>query len=350
MSQDGKRERKLNHSDDQTSQKDHSRHQNQERRRATLLWSCIWMIIIGVVLGVLLYAFQILPAPVLRFAVAAAAVIAVLGVVIGLIIEPTAIRHYFSNTWQNANKTLSVCAGLIAVIVIFGGSYLFSSLSFPFGPPLVSQTPTPGNSVTPIPTHGAAWASILKQTSPCNNPPSAEWNVHTGGTNYTCYSSGGVMQQKTSSYYAEMDLIKVNGSYYNQTNFRVQDDIAFQDPNDPSTWAALTVQSPADIHVAGGYIFTLSPSGAWTLQQVVSAQSIPTVGQGSANINPHQVVHMMVIVRNNVLSAYINVQQVFTTPDSLSTSPSVVGLIVERQNAAPSALVEFSNFELDKAG
>ena len=158
------------------------------------------------------------------------------------------------------------------------------------------------------------------------------------------------MEQTVSTFYGEMDLMKVKGNRYDQTNFRVQVDIAFQNPNDPSTWAALTFQSPADVTVAGGYIFTLSPSGAWTLQQVVSGTNIPTVGQGTVSIDPHRVVHMEVIVQSGELFAFINGQQVTTLPDSLNTSPSVVGLLVERQNAAPSSLVEFSNFELDKVG
>jgi hypothetical protein len=291
-----------------------------------------------------------LPVLIQRFAVAIAAVlasaaafIAGIGVLTGQIFEPRAIRNYFLNIWQNANRILSVCAGLLAVAVLFGGSFFLTSI------PGQSQSNS-GSGVTPIPTHGTSWVSILKQATPCNNPPIAEWYVHSGGTHYTCYSSGGVMEQTTSSYYAEMDLMKVNGSSYNQNNFRVQDDIAFQNPNDPSTLAALTVQSPADISIPGGYIFTLSPSGYCTLQQVVSSQSLPLVGQASVTIDPHQKVHMMVIVQNNVLSAYINGKQVITVADNLSTSPSVIGLMVERERAAPSSLVEFSNFELDKAG
>ena len=215
--------------------------------------------------------------------------------------------------------------------------------------PLIVSPTYPGNTSGIIPP-STPWRPILKQTAPnCNNPPGAEWYVHKGGTDYTCNSSRGVMEQTTSNYYVEVDLLKVKGSVYNQTNFRVLVDIAFQNPNDPSTWAALTVQSPANPSIPGGYIFTLSPSGACTLQRVDTSQSIPTVGQKSVNIDPHQVVHMMVIVHNDVLYAYVNDNLVLTQTDTLSTSPNVVGLMVERQNAAPSALVQFSNFELDEA-
>ncbi len=321
----------------------------QARGRATLLLTCFWMIVWGIILGALLYAFQILSPLVLLFAAAAAAIITVIGVLIGLIIEPPAIRGYFGTIWKNANRTLSVWGGLFAVIIILGGSYVFT---FKYISPLPPEpTSTTGQGVTPNATQGPKWVSILKQRVPnCNNPPGAVWYVHTGGTRYTCSSSGGLMEQTTSSYYAEVDLMKVQGSSYDQTNFLVQYDIAFQNPNDPSTWAAVTVQSPADINVAGGYIFTLSPSGAWTLQQVVSATNIPTVKQATVNIDPRQVVQMKVIVQNDILSAYINGQQVTTIPDNLSMSPSVVGLMVERQNLAPSSLVEFSNFDLDKVG
>jgi hypothetical protein len=380
MSLDGKRNRRSRHNGGKTSQKntsesakassknaspdtttpvggedanrerEQSQHQApQARRRATLLLSCFWMIIWGIFLGSVLYSVDKLPIPVLRFAASIAAATTVIGVIIGLVTEPTAIRDFFRTIWQNANHTLSVLGGLFAVIVILGGSYLVPVEYL--GPPLVESTPTPGPGVTPIPTHGPPWVSILKQTAPnCNNSSGAEWYLHSGGTRYTCHSSGGVMEQTTSSYYAEMDLMKVKGSSYNQTNFRVQDDIAFQNPNDTSTWAALTVQSPADISIPGGYIFTLSPSGACVLQQVVSSQSIPTVGQASVNIDPRRIVQMMVVVQNGVLYAYINGKQVITIADNLNTSPSVVGLMVERQNAAPSSLVEFSNFELGKAG
>jgi hypothetical protein len=319
------------------------------RQRATLLLSCLWMIIWAIIFGVILYSLQILPVPILRFAAGIAAVATVLGVITGQIIEPTAIRDFFRNIWQNANRTLSIWGGLGAVIVIFGGSYLFTLT--PLGQSQIPPTPTPGQIVTPIPTAATKWVSLLKQTAPnCNNPLGAEWYVHSGGTRFTCSTSGSVLEQTTSSYYAEVDLMKVKASSYDQTNFRVQVDVAFQNPNDPSTWAALTVQSPANINIAGGYIFTVSPTGAWVLQQVVSAQSIPPVGQGTVTINPQQVVQMRVIVQKDVLSAYINGKEVISIDDNLNTSPSIVGLMVERQNAAPSSLVEFSNFELDKVG
>jgi len=145
MSQDGKKERRLSHNAGKPSQKntsetdktpsknvspnsgtpaegesanqerEPSQHQDpRARRRATLLLSCFWMILWGIFLGVLLYAFQILPPPVLRFAVAAAAVITIIGVLIGQVIESTAIRDYFRNIWQNANQRFSFSAGLIA--------------------------------------------------------------------------------------------------------------------------------------------------------------------------------------------------------------------------------------------
>lgn len=319
------------------------------RLRATLLLSCLWIIIWGTFLGIVLYSLEKLPIPVLRFAAAIAAVVAVGGVVIGKIVEPTTVRDFLRNIWQNAYQKLSAVVGLLATIVILGGSYFLAGAFL--GPSAIAQISTPGPRITPLPTSSTKWESILKQSVPnCNNSSGANWYVHSGGTRYTCYSSGGAMQQTTSTYYAEMDLMQVKGHSYGQINFRVQVAVAFQTPDDTSTWAALTVQSPANISVPGGYIVTLSPAGICELQQVVTSQSIPTIAQVSVNIDPHRLVKMMVTVQNGILYVFINNQQVISHADNLTASPSIVGLMVERQNVSPSSLVRFSNFELDEEG
>lgn len=318
------------------------------RLRATLLLGIFWMIIWGIGGGLILYAIGILPTPVLRFATGIAAVTAVIGVIIGQFIDNTAIRNFFRHIWQNANRTFSALGGLLAVVVILGGSYLLT-IWIP-GPSPFPPTPTPGLGVTPIHTPPPNWASILKQLAPnCNNPQGVEWHIYSGGTRYICYTSGGAMQQTTDKVYAEMDLTKVKGGSYNLTHFRLQADAAFQSPDDTTTWAALLVQTPTVLGAPGGYIFAVSPDGHCVLQYVETDQSILIEARGSANFDPRRLVRMMVIVQDGVLYAYVNGQQVLTYPDNISSAQSNVSLMVERQNAGPSSLVEFSNFELDTA-
>ena len=85
------------------------------------------------------------------------------------------------------------------------------------------------------------------------------------------------------------------------------------------------------------------------LQDVKSNKNIANGSQNSVNIDPHQLIHMMVIVQGGELYAYVDNQQVLAQKDNLGISASDVSLMVEQQNATLSSLVEFSNFELDEA-
>ena len=316
--------------------------------KATLLLCFFWMIVWGIIVGSGLYAIGKLPPPVLAFATSIASAITVIGVLVVQYIEPATVRNFFRNVWERAHRAFSAVIGPFAAIGILVGSYIFS-IAF-LGPSSV-LVPAPGPSITPLPTPTPTkWVSILKQPAPnCNNPLGVSWYVYLGGTHYICYSTGGVMQQTTSKVYAEMDLTKVKDASYNQNYFRMQTDIAFQNPGDTSTGAALLVQTPAAAGTPGGYIFAVSPDGHCELQYIETDQTIPVEAQASVNIDSHQLVQMIVIVQDDELYAYVNGQQVFSHTDNLGSSPSDVSLMVERQNAGPSSLIEFSNFELDIA-
>ncbi len=316
--------------------------------KATLLLCFFWMIVWGIIVGSGLYAIGKLPPPVLAFATSIASAITVIGVLIVQYIEPATVRNFFRNVWERAHRAFSAVIGPFAAVGILVGSYI---LSIAFLGPSSVIVPLPGSNVTPLPTSTPTrWVSILKQTAPnCDNPLGVTWYVYSGGTHYICYSTGGVMQQTTSKVYAEMDLTKVKNGSYNQTNFRMQANVAFQSPGDTSTWAALLVQTPATAGTPGGYIFAVSPDGHCELQYIETDQTIPVEAQASVNIDPHRLVQMMVIVQGGELYTYVNGQQVFAHIDNLGASPSDVSLMVERQNAGPSSLIEFSNFELDIA-
>ena len=316
--------------------------------KATLLLCFFWMIIWGIILGSGLYAFGKLPPPVLAFATSIASAITVIGVLVVQYIEPATVRNFFRNVWQRAHRAFSAVIGPFAAIGILVGSYFLSIALLGASSVLV---PSPGPSITSLPTPTPTkWVSILTQAAPnCDNPSGVTWYVYSGGTHYICYKTGGAMQQTTSKVYAEMDLTKVKNGSYNQTNFRLQANVAFQSPGDTSTWAALLVQTPATAGTPGGYIFAVSPDGHCELQYIETGQSIPVEAQASVTIDPHQLVQLMMIVQDGKLYAYVNGQQVFAHVDNLGSSPSDVGLMVERQNAGPSSLIEFLNFELDIA-
>ena len=158
------------------------------------------------------------------------------------------------------------------------------------------------------------------------------------------------MQQVSPTTYGEMDLVEINGKSYNQSDFRAQVQVAFSTPGDTTTWAAILVQTPAAAGVPGGYIFTLSPDGHWELQYVASDKTIPIEAQGLVTIDPHAPAIMTVIVLNDELYASIDGTEVTSHIDDLGAIPNDIGLIVERQNAAPSSLVQFSDLELDQSG
>lgn len=326
------------------------------RWKATLVLGGFYTIGFCILFGLVLYSIGKLPQPILIFAGSVAGIIALIGGVWGLLFGPpiadkNRVLNHFQNIQHQANRPFSLLVAPLAAIVILALPYvLFTPFS---GKALIDiSTPTPTANVTPMPTLvPTKWLPVLKQVAPnCNNPNGVEWLVYSGGTNYKCYSSGMAMRQ-TASTYGEMDLTGVNGGSYDQTDFRVQINVAFQ-RGDTTTWAALLVQTPAAASVPGGYIFTLNPGGHCELQYVASNNDITIVPepQPSLSIDPQQLISMTVIVQNNVLYAYVNNQQVFAHPDNLGTTASDVGLIVEGHGTPPSSFVEFSNFELDKAG
>jgi len=232
---------------------------------------------------------------------------------------------------------LTVVKGVTALLI--GAVLAISVLGCASGSPS-SSTPT----MTPTPQ---VWHMLLRQLAPnCNNPQGVVWYVHSKGTSLSCSGSALAMQQ-ISKYFAEVDLVQVDGSTYSQTKFRVQVQVTFQNPHDIMTMAALLVQTPAAVNAVGGYLFVLSPAGKWYLQNVTATGGTQIVTNGSVSINSSQPVTITVEVRNSMLHCFINNRPVVSYTDNLNPSPGQVGLLVEGPSVGERSSVLYSNFELD---
>lgn len=211
----------------------------------------------------------------------------------------------------------------------------------------VTATATSTATATPagITTATPIFHQILSQPSPvCDNPSGTNWvSPNSSAVSYSCTGSGLLMQQVSSTVYAEFDLAQVNGRSYSQYNFRALVKATFKNTGDCSTWAAMTFQSPSNS--AGGYIFGVTPCGQWRLQQVITATTIPVVASGSVGGISQAVI--AVVVQNGAFTGSINRQQVASFNVGAPGASTETGLLVERDNASPSSQVLFSNFELD---
>jgi hypothetical protein len=215
------------------------------------------------------------------------------------------------------------------------------------------QGTTPTSSVTAttaISVTTNSWSYLYSQTAPtCNNASGTIWDTPMSGTSLSCSSNGVIMQQTGSSFYAEADLDRVNNETYSQSNFRVQTQITFQNAVDTLTAAGIIIQTPQAPGAPGGYIFMCNPPGNWALQQVESGSSIPTVMSGSVAIDNSNPITISITVRQGILNASINNNQVVTAFNEKPSSTSgalATGLIIEHPGSASTA-VQFSNFELD---
>ncbi len=189
---------------------------------------------------------------------------------------------------------------------------------------------------------------VLKEQSPvCNDPSGTNWSSpNSSAVTSSCPGNGLLMQQVSSTKYAEFDLTQADEGSYNQTNFQVQVQASFQNTGDCSTWASIIFQTPTNS--PGGYIFGVTPCGQWRLQQVITGTDIPTVSSGSISFNASQPVTITVNVQNDTLTASINNQQALTYSVGSPSGTLEVGLMVQRDHAEPSSEVLFSNFELDE--
>src|SRR5258708_24310519 len=236
---------------------------------------------------------------------------------------------------------------ILALILVIGKG--FSSSGHPQSSLSFSQTPSAQPSASNV-----RWYPVMQQERPdCQNTPGNVWSKMADDptrTNITCKDTGLTISQQ-GGFYAEVDLLKVHGQFYNQTTFRVQVQITFQRPDDPSTFAALVVQTPTAPNTPGGYSFILYPTAQCQLQQALSPYTLPVRKQGTLAVNPPQPILLTVEVSNGMLSGSINGSMVLTRyPDSLQPAPETgVGLLVGQPGAQISSSVLFSSFELDQA-
>src|SRR5690349_20547510 len=110
------------------------------------------------------------------------------------------------------------------------------------------------------------------------------------------------MHKTSQNNYAELDLIRVNSSSYNQTTFRIEVHALFQQPDDGRTWAAIIFQTPAD--GPGGYIFGVTSQGQWRLQKIAPDNSIQLVDISQISPIASQPVTIAVQVQNGAAHEY----------------------------------------------
>lgn len=239
---------------------------------------------------------------------------------------------------------LGIIGTVIGAVITGGFGYLDNNHSSPT-PTATAELPAITTSAgAPTATTPSSLKTVLMQPTPvCNNPNGTSWhNANTSAVSYSCPGNGLLMQQISSTVYAEFDLMQVNGTTYSQTNFRTQVQATFQNPNDCNTWAAMTFQSPPAS--AGGYIFGVAACGQWRLQEVDSATNIPIKGNGRTSAA--QTVTITILVQDGVFIGSINGQQVISYHVGNPPGEAEVGLLVELDNAAPSSEVLYSNFVL----
>ena len=236
---------------------------------------------------------------------------------------------------------------IAVVALVLSSISMFFSIRKP-SPSEVITGQTVISSATTTQIIGPAGSPILQQVAPnCNNPEGVQWNPPLLGTSLNCSNAGLLMQQAGKSYYAELDLLRVNNATYNQKTFSTDVQVTFPHPQDTATWAALLVQTPQAQGVTGGYILRLNAQGAWELQVVKSGQSIPTLQHGYIDIQPSQPTKIQITVSNGTLDGKINDQAVVSQIEDVTgmPDPQAVSLIVERVGAASSPIL-FSNFKL----
>ena len=307
---------------------------------ATLLLTCFWAILWGVICGFVLFAVGKLPPQIAVMASGIQTIILLIVAAFGTIGKTG--KNILRAVWEMARHVLSTLLGIgiatiIAFILVFFGQPSGSASTS-----VLSNAPS-----TPLSVLTATkWHPLLKQLAPnCDNPKGTAWLVHVHGTFVSCSGSYLLMQRISPQYYADMELVQVNNSTYNQAAFRVQVQITFQNPSDTQTVAALLVQTPAQVTAVGGYLFVLNSTGHWQLQDVISGTNIPVVESGSVSINLNKPVLMTIVVKDGLLVGYINGQPVVWFNDDLNPLPGQIGL--EVQGPTPSSPIFYSNFELD---
>ena len=199
----------------------------------------------------------------------------------------------------------------------------------------------------PPPPH--AWSTMLQEFAPgCNAADGSKWKTDGDTSTVTCAASGLLMQRTNNQGGAEEDLDLINGSAYNQTQFRVQVDVQFQNTaRDGSTMAELIVQTPP--FATGGFTFGLNNTGYWALKSVATTagQADQTVHDGSISFNVSQPVLLEVDVHDGLLTGYINGQQVVQYADALNPSSAVVGMVTEWLAQSSQTPVIFRDFRFD---
>ncbi len=307
---------------------------------ATLLLACVCAILWGIVCGILLSAFGKLPPTIAIIASGIQGVILFIVAVFGAVGKTA--KNFFGNIWKSARRPLSALLGIVVASIIALAIGLFSQSGESATTPVLRNAPSASLSTLTA----MKWHPLLKQPAPnCNNPRGTAWFVHVDGTYLTCRGSYLLMQRISPQHYADMELVQVNNHIYNQTAFRVQVQVMFQNPSDTQTAAALLVQTPAQVSAVGGFLLVLNSTGYWQLQNVITGTNIPVVRSGSVTINPNTPVLMTVVVKDGLLVGYINGQAVVWYNDDLNPSPGQVGL--EVQGPTPSSPIFYSNFELD---
>jgi hypothetical protein len=244
-----------------------------------------------------------------------------------------ALVIYIIGKDASKKKVVSTTLGLVCFcgVGIFIWLYFFN-----FPPP------------PPPPAH--QWETAVQEFVPgCYQADNTTWKIDSDPSTVTCTGSGLSMQQTNRQGGAESDLDLINGSTYSQTEFHVQVAVLFQSASsDPHTMVELIVQTPSI--GTGGFTFGLNNTGYWALQSVptASGQQNQTVDSGSlSSLDLSKPITLEVDVQNNLLTGFINGQQVTQYKDTLNPpSSAVVGLVTDWSNGGSTSVV-FRDFKLE---
>ena len=155
------------------------------RGKATLLLSCFWLFIWGIIFGSALHAFKRLPTPDYIFFSTLGAVTAVIAAVAGVwlnffekpIKSPT-VQNFFLNVWRSANRPVSLVIGLSGATIFLAVTYLITV-------PLLGIPPGPVVTATPIPTFAP-----IPLSAACTQRKPATGKLSLTGLAYSPYHTG----------------------------------------------------------------------------------------------------------------------------------------------------------------
>lgn len=191
-------------------------------------------------------------------------------------------------------------------------------------------------------SHAHTLLPVLQDFAPsCDTVSNPSWVIPDGvksSTSVQCSSVQGLeMVPSSTATLAELDLDRINGQLYSQTELDAKIRVTFGNNPDSNTMAGLVVQTPQQ--GIGGYGLAINNLGYWELvnnkNQRVASGNVTT---------PQTVFNLELKVEGERIYGRINGEQVLAN-DTSNPSEGAIGLIIYGGKSLAS--VYFSNFELD---